>query len=79
MTEVCQNGKILVLGEKKWKRGKQNPELLEFGDRFEETKRKTLHPCTRSGRNSRDLIEAGFSVERDILRSKISQESRFGK
>ena len=69
--------KFWSLEKKKWKRGEQNPKLLEFGDRFEETPKGKLYihvPEVEEIR--RDLIEAGFSVERDILRSKISQESR---
>ena len=68
--------KFWSLEKKKWKRGEQNPKLLEFGDRFEETPKGKLYihvPEVEEIR--RDLIEAGFSVERDILRSKISQES----
>ena len=72
--------KFWSLEKKKWKRGEQNPKLLEFGDRFEETPKGKLYihvPEVEEIR--RDLIEAGFSVERDILRSKISQESRLVK
>jgi len=68
--------KFWTLERKKWNRGDQNPELLEFGDRFEETPRGKLYihvPEVQDIR--RDLIEAGFSVESDFLRSKISQET----
>ena len=68
--------KFWTLERKKWNRGEQNLELLEFGDRFEETPRGKLYihvPEVQDIR--RDLIEAGFSVESDFLRSKISQET----
>ena len=68
--------KFWTLERKKWNRGDQNPELCEFGDRFEETPRGKLYihvPEVQDIR--RDLIEAGFSVESDFLRSKISQET----
>ena len=68
--------KFRTLERKKWNCGQQNPELLEFGDRFEETPRGKLYIHVPDMNDIRsDLRKAGFSVERDILRSKISQES----
>ena len=62
---------------KKWKKGGQNAELLEFGDRFEETQRGKLYIHVPDEEDVRsDLITAGFSVERDIVKSKICQESK---
>ncbi len=69
--------KFWALERKKWKKGGQNAELLEFGDRFEETPRGKLYihvPDVEDVRS--DLITAGFSVERDIVKSKICQESK---
>jgi ubiquinone/menaquinone biosynthesis C-methylase UbiE len=62
---------------KKWKKGQQNPELLEFGDRFEETPRgKLFIHVPDVGDVRSDLMAAGFSVERDIVKSKICEESK---
>jgi hypothetical protein len=62
---------------KKWKKGQQNPELLEFGDRFEETPRgKLFIHVPDVGDIRSDLMAAGFSVERDIVKSKICEESK---
>ena len=72
--------KFWALERKKWMRGKQNPELLEFGDRFEDTSRGKLYihvPAVEEIRS--DLKAAGFSVEKDILRSKLSEESTMAK
>ena len=69
--------KFWALERKKWKKGGQNAELMEFGDRFEETPRGKLYihvPDVEDVRS--DLITAGFSVERDIVKSKICQESK---
>lgn len=62
---------------KKWKKGQQNSELLEFGDRFEETPRgKLFIHVPDVGDIRSDLMAAGFSVERDIVKSKICEESK---
>lgn len=62
---------------KKWKKGQQNPELLEFGDRFEETPRGKLFIHVPDVEDIRsDLMAAGFSVERDVVKSKICEESK---
>jgi len=63
--------------QKKWKKGQQNSELLEFGDRYEETSAGKLYIHVPDVEDIRsDLIESGFSVERDIVKSKISKESK---
>jgi ubiquinone/menaquinone biosynthesis C-methylase UbiE len=69
--------KFWVNERKKWKKGQQNPELLEFGDRFEETPRgKLFIHVPDVGDIRSDLMAAGFSVERDIVKSKICEESK---
>ena len=68
--------KFWTVERKKWRKGQQNTELLEFGDRFEETPRGKLFihvPDVEDVRS--DLVKAGFSVERDIVKSKISKET----
>lgn len=68
--------KFWTVERKKWRKGQQNSELLEFGDRFEETPRGKLFihvPDVEDVRS--DLVKAGFSVERDIVKSKISKET----
>ena len=69
--------KFWAMEKKRWRKGSQNPELLEFGDRYEDTEKGKLfiHVPEVSEVRS-DLQEAGFIVERDILKSKISQESK---
>lgn len=69
--------KFWALERKKWKKGEQNQELLEFGDRFEETPRGKLYIHVPDVGDIRsDLQAAGFSVERDIVKSKICEESK---
>ena len=68
--------KFWVEERKKWRSGKQDPKLLEFGDRFEETSRGMLYihvPDVDQVRS--DLIASGFLVEGDFLRSKVAPES----
>jgi len=68
--------KFWVKERQRWRQGKQNPELLEFGDRYEQTERGKLYlhvPEIEDLRN--DLRNAGFLVLRDFLRSKIANES----
>lgn len=67
--------KFWATERKKWNHGKQDPELQEFGDRFEETSKGKLfiHVPDVSELRS-DLQAAGFIVERDVLRSKLAEE-----
>lgn len=59
-----------------WRRGKQNPMLLDFGDRFESTDLGELFIHVPTAQEVRDLCkEAGFRVEVDALRSSIANES----
>jgi hypothetical protein len=63
--------------KKRWKKGDQNPELLEFGDRFEDTDKGKLYIHVPEVAEVRaDLQKSGFTVERDILKSKICEESK---
>lgn len=58
-----------------WRKEKQIPELLEYGDRFESTDMGKLyiHVPTKADVMS-DLREAGFKVEVDALRSQLANE-----
>ena len=69
--------KFWVSEKKRWKKGEQNQELLEFGDRFEETDKGMLYIHVPEVADVRlDLSNTGFSVERDLLKSKICEESK---
>tara|TARA_B100000941_G_C28467850_1_gene534653 strand:+ start:594 stop:1340 length:747 start_codon:yes stop_codon:yes gene_type:complete len=69
--------KFWVQEHNRWTKGKQNSELLEFGDRYEETSRGKLYIHIPDIEDIRfDLVKAGFSVDRDIVKSKISKESK---
>ena len=60
----------------RWERGKQQADLLEFGDRYEETDLGKLFihvPAPREVRE--DLKVTGWKCEWDSLRSSIAQES----
>lgn len=58
-----------------WRKGKQNPELDDYGDRFESTDLGDLfiHVPT-PGELREDLKSAGFRIEADVLRSKLANE-----
>ncbi len=58
-----------------WRKGKQIPALLEFGDRFEETDMGKLyiHVPTREDVLA-DLRRVGFKLEVDVLRSQLANE-----
>jgi ubiquinone/menaquinone biosynthesis C-methylase UbiE len=63
--------------KKRWNKGNQNPELLEFGDRYEYTDKGKLYIHVPEVSDIRsDLQKCGFTVERDILKSKICEESK---
>ena len=65
---------------KKWKIGSQDKALLEFGDRYGDTPNGKLFihvPDTSDIR--KDLKEAGFLLERDVLRSRVAEESQMVK
>ena len=65
---------------KKWRIGMQDKALLEYGDRYGETPTGKLFihvPETSEVR--KDLGEIGFLVERDVLRSKLSDETKLVK
>lgn len=62
---------------KKWRIGMQDKALLEYGDRYGQTPNGKLFihvPDTSDIR--RDLKDIGFLLERDVMRSKISDESQ---
>ena len=68
--------KFWAIERKKWREGKQDPKLLEFGDRFEETTRGMLYiHVTEVDKLRAELKQVGFAVEGDFLRSKIANES----
>ena len=65
---------------KKWKIGSQDKALLEFGDRYGDTPNGKLFihvPDTSDIR--KDLKEVGFLLERDVLRSRVADESQMVK
>lgn len=60
-----------------WKRGRQHPRLLEYGDMLDERVTPNLYihiPDTNEIRQ--DLKEVGFKVEQDMLRSTIANETQ---
>ncbi len=64
--------------KKRWNKGQQDKDLMEFGDRFEEVDLGDLFihvPVPSEIRE--DLKQAEFSVEMDSLRSNIAAEPSF--
>ena len=60
----------------KWKKQKQDPRLNEFGDRFDRTEKGMLYiHVPEISEIRKDLCKAGFVVEKDLLRSRIREES----
>lgn len=69
--------KFWINERKKWLRGLQDAALLEFGDRFEETPKGKLYiHVPEISEIRKALKQIGFVVEQDVLRSKISTESK---
>ncbi len=69
--------KFWVNEQKKWRIGIQAKELLEFGDRYGETPTgKLFIHVPEANEVRKDLQQIGFLVERDVLRSKLSDESQ---
>ncbi|MFP4353313.1 MAG: class I SAM-dependent methyltransferase [Puniceicoccaceae bacterium] len=61
---------------RRWREGKQDPDLLEFGDRIGGTPWGDLYIHVPEANLIRaDLKETGFRVEADVLRSKLADES----
>ena len=68
--------KFWKIERKKWRLNKQNPELIEFGDRFENTEKGKLFIHVPEIDEVRtDLKKTGFVVEKNFLRSKLAEES----
>jgi len=68
--------KFWKVEKKKWRNGQQDKSLIDFGDRFEETPRGKLFIHVPDVAEIReDLKKAGFVVERDLLRSRLADES----
>lgn len=62
--------------QERWNRGRQKPELHEFGDRWEETELGTLYiHVPTPGEMRTALRETGWKCEWDQLRSAIARES----
>lgn len=62
--------------QKRWDKGKQKPELLEFGDRWEETELGPLFIHVPTPEEVREDLQAtGWKCEWDSLRSAIARES----
>jgi SAM-dependent methyltransferase len=65
---------------KKWRIGSQDKALLEFGDRYGDTPNGKLFIHVPDASDIRkDLKEAGFLLERDVLRSRVAEESQMVK
>lgn len=65
------------LEAQRWERGEQNPQLVEFGDRYfeeEGTGRTFMHLPTRTEILD-DLVSTGWSHAFDAMRSEIAVES----
>ena len=61
--------------QERWNKGKQQPELLEFGDRWEETELGKLYIHVPTPEEVRAALqEAGWKCEWDSLRSAIAKE-----
>jgi ubiquinone/menaquinone biosynthesis C-methylase UbiE len=61
--------------QERWNKGKQKPELLEFGDRWEETEMGKLYIHVPTPEEVREALqEAGWKCEWDNLRSSIAKE-----
>ncbi len=59
-----------------WRRDKQNPDLDDYGDRFEATPLGDLFIHVPTTREMRDMLkQAGFRIEADVLRSQVANES----
>jgi ubiquinone/menaquinone biosynthesis C-methylase UbiE len=69
--------KFWSVEKKKWRAGEQDESLIDFGDRFEETSKGKLFIHVPDNTEIRkDLKKAGFVVERDLLRSRLAEESQ---
>ncbi len=69
--------KFWAVEKKKWRAGEQDESLIDFGDRFEETSKGKLFIHVPDNAEIRqDLKKAGFVVERDLLRSRLAEESQ---
>ncbi len=68
--------KFWIKERKRWNKGAQDPDLLDFGDRYEETPlgKLYIHIPTRDEVRAA-LKEAGFRIDVDVPRSSIAQES----
>ncbi|MGB0370878.1 MAG: class I SAM-dependent methyltransferase [Opitutales bacterium] len=63
--------------KKRWRKGQQNPELEDFGDRYEETDMGMLFIHVPTTQEIRDMAKAaGFRVEADVMRSVVANESQ---
>ena len=72
--------KFWSVEKKKWRNGQQDQSLIDFGDRFEETPRGKLYIHVPDAAEIReDLKKGGFVVERDLLRSRLADESELVK
>lgn len=59
----------------RWRQGKQQPELLEYGDKYESTPLGHLYiHVPRRNHIREDLKAAGFRIEVDVLRSQVANE-----
>jgi ubiquinone/menaquinone biosynthesis C-methylase UbiE len=62
--------------QERWNKGKQQPELMEFGDRWEETPLGKLYIHVPTPEEVREALQkAGWKCEWDSLRSVIAKEA----
>jgi SAM-dependent methyltransferase len=65
------------LEKRRWKRGRQNPQLIEFGDRyFEDEPGRTFMHLPNRREVLEDLSATGWVPTFDMMRSKLARESR---
>ncbi len=74
--ELKKGSKFWKKEKLRWHHGKQKPDLLEYGDRYEMTPlgNSFIHVPTRM-EVIEDLKSTGFIVETDVLRKDIANES----
>jgi len=74
--ESPRHRKFWIEEEALWAEGRQKPELIDFGDRYEETDLGMLYIHVPTPNEVRAALkEAGFKCDSDALRSQIAIES----
>ena len=61
--------------KKKWRKGEQDKDLVDFGDRYEDTDLGKLFIHVPTPQEIRDMAKkAGFRIEADVMRSVVANE-----